>query len=136
MSNVSQKYITLVTSLGAFGAMPTVSKNSLRDRGKRYIGRIEGTDIGKKIQGRNEPCACGSGKKFKKCCINGPQVVAPQIDREAIEAEITELKEERISLLDKYGVFGGGREINEVFDRLNKRIDELEDSLNSSSVNS
>ncbi len=19
-------------------------------------------------QGRNEPCACGSGKKFKKCC--------------------------------------------------------------------
>jgi len=23
----------------------------------------------KKI-GRNEPCFCGSGKKFKKCCIN------------------------------------------------------------------
>lgn len=21
-------------------------------------------------QGRNEPCACGSGKKFKKCCAN------------------------------------------------------------------
>lgn len=21
-----------------------------------------------KTQGRNEPCACGSGKKFKKCC--------------------------------------------------------------------
>lgn len=20
--------------------------------------------------GRNEPCSCGSGKKFKKCCIN------------------------------------------------------------------
>jgi uncharacterized protein YecA (UPF0149 family) len=20
--------------------------------------------------GRNEPCPCGSGKKFKKCCIN------------------------------------------------------------------
>jgi len=20
--------------------------------------------------GRNEPCHCGSGKKFKKCCIN------------------------------------------------------------------
>lgn len=20
-------------------------------------------------KGRNEPCACGSGKKFKKCCI-------------------------------------------------------------------
>jgi len=24
----------------------------------------------KKI-GRNEPCLCGSGKKYKKCCING-----------------------------------------------------------------
>ena len=24
----------------------------------------------KKKQGRNEPCDCGSGKKFKKCCIN------------------------------------------------------------------
>jgi len=26
--------------------------------------------IGGKKQGRNEPCDCGSGKKFKKCCIN------------------------------------------------------------------
>ena len=22
-----------------------------------------------KKQGRNDPCACGSGKKFKRCCI-------------------------------------------------------------------
>ncbi len=21
--------------------------------------------------GRNEPCPCGSGKKFKKCCVDG-----------------------------------------------------------------
>lgn len=25
---------------------------------------------GVKPQGRNELCACGSGKKFKKCCID------------------------------------------------------------------
>ncbi|WP_339133381.1 MAG: SEC-C metal-binding domain-containing protein [Candidatus Electrothrix sp. GW3-4] len=25
--------------------------------------------IKKKI-GRNEPCPCGSGKKYKKCCLN------------------------------------------------------------------
>lgn len=25
----------------------------------------------KKMQGRNELCACGSGKKFKKCCLDG-----------------------------------------------------------------
>ena len=23
--------------------------------------------------GRNDPCACGSGKKFKKCCANAMQ---------------------------------------------------------------
>ena len=22
--------------------------------------------------GRNEPCPCGSGKKFKRCCYTGP----------------------------------------------------------------
>lgn len=22
--------------------------------------------------GRNEPCPCGSGKKFKKCCLHTP----------------------------------------------------------------
>jgi len=25
--------------------------------------------ISKKVPGRNEPCSCGSGKKFKKCCM-------------------------------------------------------------------
>lgn len=24
----------------------------------------------KKLPGRNEPCSCGSGKKFKKCCLD------------------------------------------------------------------
>ena len=24
--------------------------------------------------GRNDPCPCGSGKKFKKCCVNRPRV--------------------------------------------------------------
>lgn len=28
--------------------------------------------------GRNDPCPCGSGKKFKKCCINGGPGLAPQ----------------------------------------------------------
>jgi tetratricopeptide (TPR) repeat protein len=25
-----------------------------------------------KKPGRNEPCPCGSGKKYKKCCLNNP----------------------------------------------------------------
>ena len=24
--------------------------------------------------GRNEPCPCGSGKKYKKCCLNPPEI--------------------------------------------------------------
>lgn len=34
--------------------------------------------------GRNEPCPCGSGKKYKKCCMNKEQVV-----------QLKEVKEER-----------------------------------------
>ena len=26
--------------------------------------------------GRNEPCPCGSGRKFKRCCIDGPRAAA------------------------------------------------------------
>ncbi len=27
--------------------------------------------------GRNDPCPCGSGKKFKKCCVDRPPPVQP-----------------------------------------------------------
>ena len=30
--------------------------------------RISGTVIKPKEPGRNDPCSCGSGKKYKKCC--------------------------------------------------------------------
>jgi len=30
-------------------------------------GRKEAVAAGKKV-GRNDPCPCGSGKKYKKCC--------------------------------------------------------------------
>ena len=29
--------------------------------------------------GRNEPCPCGSGKKFKNCCAGKPSLVAPLV---------------------------------------------------------
>lgn len=34
----------------------------------QLIGTVVSVRKEKKI-GRNEPCHCGSGKKFKKCCI-------------------------------------------------------------------
>ena len=29
--------------------------------------------------GRNDDCPCGSGKKFKKCCINEPAYASPAV---------------------------------------------------------
>jgi hypothetical protein len=52
-----------------------------RGHGRRGFGVTHATDeemasvprsAGKKV-GRNEPCPCGSGKKYKKCCLNSPQ---------------------------------------------------------------
>ena len=38
----------------------------------REDGSVKGETVRKKIEkvGRNDPCPCGSGKKFKKCCIS------------------------------------------------------------------
>ncbi|MEA4847920.1 MAG: SEC-C metal-binding domain-containing protein, partial [Clostridiaceae bacterium] len=30
--------------------------------------RLSGTVIKAREPGRNDPCPCGSGKKYKKCC--------------------------------------------------------------------
>ena len=39
--------------------------------GMRILDRVVDTTYrAEKKPGRNEPCHCGSGKKFKKCCIN------------------------------------------------------------------
>jgi len=34
---------------------------------ERLLNPIKPTTVEKKV-GRNEPCPCGSGKKYKKCC--------------------------------------------------------------------
>ena len=39
--------------------------------GMRILDRVVDTTYRAEIKpGRNEPCHCGSGKKYKKCCIN------------------------------------------------------------------
>ncbi len=32
--------------------------------------------------GRNEPCPCGSGKKFKKCCLDKPFESLPELEND------------------------------------------------------
>jgi uncharacterized protein YecA (UPF0149 family) len=37
-------------------------------------------EAAKRKIGRNEPCTCGSGKKYKKCCLRGaPGICAERI---------------------------------------------------------
>jgi hypothetical protein len=38
-------------------------------------GLDDESDISTSVKvGRNDPCPCGSGKKFKKCCLNKPRI--------------------------------------------------------------
>lgn len=39
--------------------------------------RLKAADAPSKKIGRNEPCPCGSGKKYKQCCLNRHQTAAP-----------------------------------------------------------
>jgi len=54
-------------------SISTCSKNVNTLKSKRIIqlGRKSGME--KKEVGRNDPCPCGSGKKYKKCCMNKNQ---------------------------------------------------------------
>jgi tetratricopeptide (TPR) repeat protein len=59
--------------------------------------------------GRNDPCPCGSGKKYKKCCINKPleNVLSLNIPRTTLW-DLDEIRmfstEEIITRLRKFGV--------------------------------
>jgi len=32
--------------------------------------------------GRNDPCPCGSGHKFKKCCLDKPYTPSPELEED------------------------------------------------------
>ena len=63
--------------------------------------------------GRNEPCPCGSGHKFKKCCMNNPPASPPQPTQEqqpqlSLRSEVEKLQKaavERRNSLYTLGVF-------------------------------
>lgn len=58
--------------------------------------------------GRNEPCPCGSGKKYKKCCLNQAEGVGQQLSSEFLMTEPSDFEHikysaEKISnILKKY----------------------------------
>lgn len=62
-----------------------------------------------KKTGRNDPCPCGSGKKFKKCCESkmiGGRFMATKVDAEASQhikktVNMTSFFQNRLSLTPK-----------------------------------
>lgn len=65
--------------------------------------------------GRNDPCPCGSGKKYKFCCLNKPKSVLDSIESE----------QERKKWLESYPHTGSQREANRIY---------LEDFYDSESI--
>lgn len=63
--------------------------------------------------GRNEPCPCGSGKKFKKCCMDKLTAAAPvatpaQEPKLSLQSEVGKIQDaaaERKNSLYTFGVF-------------------------------
>lgn len=55
-------FVARYSEQGKFGAIIERSR-FLKEQGRWYY--IDGT---RPALGRNDPCPCGSGKKFKKCC--------------------------------------------------------------------
>jgi len=60
MISDSYKDLLRIEKIMTYGYAPVVNDNFMSSA--EYLHQKE-----KKV-GRNEPCPCGSGKKYKKCC--------------------------------------------------------------------
>lgn len=46
--------------------------------------------------GRNEPCPCGSGKKYKKCCIDHPELIQHSVEGKWTYNEVNRMTTDEI----------------------------------------
>ena len=72
--------------------------------------------------GRNDPCPCGSGKKYKRCCLDrdrsGPATTREE--RASALSRLTQFAEERLGLEEDVAY-------EEFYGRWEDRVDELDD---------
>ena len=78
----------LVELLAAHERLGGVLPPELRERVDRWIAAWKATSPrsvssngagGQRKVGRNEPCPCGSGKKYKKCCLGSDEAARPRV---------------------------------------------------------
>ena len=75
--------------------------------------------------GRNEPCRCGSGKKYKKCCEAGDRLLAaefpPVYDADPLDEDVSVLDDVRETVR---GILHTGRNATgELADRISDLIE-------------
>ncbi len=58
--------------------------------------------IAKGKVGRNDPCPCGSGSKYKKCCLNQPVSMPDTVPAEILK-KITEFEKGERERIEQYG---------------------------------
>lgn len=62
--------------------------------------------------GRNEPCYCGSGKKFKRCCLNPPPKNLRKVEAFRMggwrEVRLTDVRKG-----ERFRMFEGGRSVKD-----------------------
>jgi tetratricopeptide (TPR) repeat protein len=82
------------------------------DRYQRLLSSVEAKKVG-----RNDPCPCGSGKKYKKCCGRdaGTALQPPPFDQRLMERDLLALKQ---TVEEKE--FGSVEEINKYLEEANK----------------
>ena len=55
--------------------------------------------------GRNDPCPCGSGKKYKKCCLNATRLEEPSSEWPEVDLADLALAEREEAALQEYDPF-------------------------------
>lgn len=98
---------------------PDMSEKDL-EKMFRAMERTLNPPIRKKKIGRNDPCPCGSGKKYKFCCMNKPKEPVDEI----------ETPEERRRWLERYPAVDGERKqgriyLEDYFDRESIETDKI-----------
>lgn len=76
---------------------PKMSKKDLRE----FYKKVE-RELCKKVDiGRNDPCPCGSGKKYKHCCLNKPKneldMIESELERKKCLRDYPETDTEKIT---------------------------------------
>lgn len=64
-------------------------------------------------------------------CLRGQLEIASTMTETEKKIEIQKLQNQKVELLDKYGVFGGHQFLNEAFREINKQLEALDVDPNS-----